>query len=883
MEIDKGAYLEEAAELLAELETALLELEDTPDDHDLVDRVFRAMHTIKGSGAMYGFDAVAEFTHEVETVFDKVREGVVPVSTELINLTLAARDQIRMLLDSETGGPPADLDNGREIIAGLQNLMGDSPAGPNREPSTPAPPQEQIGAGNSVTYRIRFHPHPGLFATGTNPLLLLDELRDLGETSVVAHTEKIPTLDQYDPESCYVYWDVILTTDQGRQAIEDVFIFVEDDCRIDIDVIDEEGIDDEEDYKRLGEILVDKGEIDNDELMRILASQKRIGEVLIEAEVVDADKVAAALVEQQHVRRNREKRREKLKEGSAIRVASERLDKLVDLVGELVIVQARLTQKAGSSEDSELLMIAEEVERLIEELRDSTMSIRMLPIGTLFTKFKRLVRDLSKELGKEVEMIVEGAETELDKTVIDRLNDPLVHLIRNSIDHGVEPPAVRAAAGKPKQGVVRLTAEHSGANVLIRIEDDGAGLDPEVLRKKAVEKGLISPDADLADQELYQLIFAAGFSTASKVTDVSGRGVGMDVVKRSIDSLGGTILIDSEKGRGMAITLKLPLTLAIIDGLLVRIGDGFFVMPLAVVDECIEINREEAARARERNMINFRDEMCAYVSLREQFHINGGQPDIEHVVIVKARDQRVGFGIDRVIGQHQTVIKSLTKVYRDIPGLSGATILGDGTVALILDVNMLLAAAEQQGMERERVCVPPGTAHGRLEMHDKTITEAGLYLTFRLGDELFAIDVNRVREVLEIDAITVVPNAPDFMRGIINVRGSVVPVIDLRAKFGMSPTEKTVHTRVVVMELDLDGELTVVGAMADSVHEVIELTPEVIEPPPRIGSRWRTRFVKGVGKRDEQFILILDIDKVFSHEELTRIESPVEEEGKEAV
>jgi len=687
-------FREEAAELLAELESSLLDLEDRPDDDELVDKVFRALHTIKGSGAMFGFDAIAEFTHEVETVFDLVREGRVKVSGELVSLALAARDQIIGMLevgDQEDGQKDSKAVS---IIAALKALSpaDDSSSSPSAKPMAE---KKHDKADHPRTFRIRFRPHQHLLANGTNPLSLLNELREMGDCAVVAHTEEIPLLDKIDAETCYTYWDIILTTTVGEQQVREVFIFVEDDCELSIKLIDDGlGGDEEYDYKMLGEILIDRGDISDMELKKKLATQKRIGQVLIETKVVNQSKVEAALIEQEYVRTVRRHRQEN-NMGSSIRVGSDKLDKLVDLVGELVTVQARLTRKATDGADPELTLIAEEVERLTEELRDNTMSIRMLPIGTLFEKFKRLVRDLSQDLGKEIEMVVEGAETELDKTVIDTLNDPLVHLIRNSIDHGIEMPADREACGKPKTGIVRLTAEHSGANVLIRIHDDGAGLDPEILRRKALEKGLIAADTELSEQDLYNLIFAAGFSTAKMVTDVSGRGVGMDVVRRAIESLGGTIEISSAQGSGTAITLRIPLTLAIIDGLLVKIGTGFYVMPLAAVEECTEISREEADIAKQRNTMPFRDEMLSYLSLRQQFKINGEMPALEQVVTVKNGDSRIGFGVDRVVGQHQTVIKNLSKVYREVKGISGATILGDGTVALILDVNMLMNIAEQ--------------------------------------------------------------------------------------------------------------------------------------------------------------------------------------------
>ncbi len=695
MSIDqaKETYREEASELLTELEASLLELEEVPDDMDLIGRVFRAMHTIKGSGAMFGFDEIAKFTHEVETVFDQVRNGKLPVTKELISLTLEARDQIRVMLDSAGS---ADVIKSGKIIAGLRALRaGETPAAAAAEPKK-AVAQAAAADCPMITYRIRFQPEPDLFKSGTDPVNLLDELRQLGHHRIVAHTLEIPLLGDIDPESCYTSWDIILTTDRGKEAIRDVFIFVEDMAKIVITVIDDGGTIDEEDhYKKLGEILIEKGDLTADALSQVLGSQKRIGEMLVDAGVVDHGQIEAALAEQQHLKEIREKR-EKVDSTSSIRVSSEKLDSLVNLVGELVTVQARLSQTAAGKNEAELLAISEEVERLTWELRDQTMDIRMLPIGTTFSKFKRLVRDLSKDLGKEIELTTTGAETELDKTVIEKLNDPLVHLIRNCIDHGIELPADREKNGKPRAGSVHLSAMHSGAHVLIEIADDGKGLDAEAIRAKGIEKGLISHDAVLTDKELYALILAPGFSTAKTVTNVSGRGVGMDVVKRAIDELRGTIDITSWQGQGSTITLKLPLTLAIIDGLLVKVGENFFVISLSSVEECVELTQKDVEAAHGKHMANVRGQIVPYIRLRDEFAINDDRPSIEQIVITGNESGRVGFVVDQVIGEHQTVLKSLGSFYKQVEGISGATILGDGTVALILDVNKLYQRIEQK-------------------------------------------------------------------------------------------------------------------------------------------------------------------------------------------
>jgi len=696
MEQAIATYREEAGELLAELETSLLELEENPQDNDLINRVFRAMHTIKGSGAMFGFDDIARFTHEVETVFDQVRNGKLFVTRPLLDLTLQARDQISTMLEASAGGPPADEVLGQQIIAGLQALLPQSapPVAAETKATEPASPQGEMC---QRTFRIRFKPAPDIMLGGTNPLNLLNELRSLGNCEIVTHLDAIPLLADLVPEQCHFYWDIIITTPHGMDALKDVFIFVEDDCDLKIDLINDtcaitaEG---DANYKNLGEILVERGDLSPVEMQKILSMQKRFGELLVEQGILPQSKVEAALLEQQQVRQARQ---EKTVQETAlsIRVPAERLDHLVNLVGELVTVQAHLTQLAADKQDNEIVAVAEEVERLISELRDTTLTMRMLPIGTTFSKFKRLVRDLSSELGKEIELETAGAETELDKTVIEKLNDPLVHLIRNSIDHGIEMPEVRRAAGKPARGTVHLAAEHSGDSVLVTIHDDGAGLNKEAIRAKAIERGLITPASELTDKEIYNLIFAPGFSTAKKVTSVSGRGVGMDVVKKAIEALRGSIDINSTAGKGSVITLKIPLTLAIIETLLVRINDNFFVLPLAMVEECIELTRADVEAAHGRNLAHVRGTLTPYISLREQFGITGSRPEIEQIVIAGVNGTRIGFVVDDVVGEHQTVIKSLGKMYRDVQGISGATILGDGTVALILDPSMLVQGVEQ--------------------------------------------------------------------------------------------------------------------------------------------------------------------------------------------
>ena len=687
--MDADIYKAEALELLDELEAALLELEEQPEDRELVDRVFRALHTIKGSGKMFGFDEVAAFTHDIETTYDAVREGKLAVSPELVSLTLASRDIIRAMVDGEE----VDDEARTEFVCRFQAMHGkpETKAGGDRDKREKKGRPEKR---QTAIYRVRFKPVEDIFQTGTNLVPLFKELAELGESTVICHDETVSVLEDLQPENCYFSWDIVLTTDRGEDAIRDVFIFVEDDCSLEITTIAEgQGDEGQEKHRLLGEILVEKGDISPATLHEILAGKPLLGQTLVKAKAVEQSKIDAALAEQQHVRKLQQVR-EQTAVGS-VRVTADKLDTLVDLVGELVIVQARLSQHASTGDDQTAITIAEEVERLTSELRDNTMGLRLVPIGTTFSKFKRLVRDLSQELGKEAELVMEGGETELDKTVIERLNDPLVHIVRNSIDHGIESPAARQAAGKAKAGLIRLSAVHAGANVVITISDDGAGLNAAKIRAKAVEKGLIVEDAELGDEEIFKLIFEPGFSTAGIVSDVSGRGVGMDVVQRGVSSLRGTIEVSSQPGIGTDIVIRLPLTMAIIDGLLVEIGDEQYVIPQAAVLECFAQSREDIDRAHGNDVINVRGHMLPYVCMRKRFGIAGDMPPSRRVVLCEANGKSIGLAVDRVIGNHQTVIKPLADVYKSISCISGATILGDGTVALILDVAEFTAASQK--------------------------------------------------------------------------------------------------------------------------------------------------------------------------------------------
>ena len=509
---------------------------------------------------------------------------------------------------------------------------------------------------------------------------------------MISDFSAVPELESIEPEDCYCAWEAVLSTDQGIDSIRDVFIFVEGQGKLSIEYLG-----DAESYaeggKKLGEILLERGAIAPEALDGALKSQRKLGEVLVESNAVNAATLQAALAEQEHIKRAQERR---LDASASVRVASEKLDQLVDLVGELVTLQARLSRTAGQLEDASLASISEQLERLVSQLRDNAMSVRMLPIGSTFSKFRRVVRDLSRDLGKDVELLTQGEETELDKTIIERLNDPLVHIIRNSLDHGIELPADRKQAGKSERGIISLCASHSGATVEIEIRDDGKGMDLAAIRQKARERGLLGPTEEISDQEALQLVFKPGFSTAKNVSAVSGRGVGMDVVKREIDALGGSVSLSNWPGAGSSVMLSIPLTLAIIEGLLVRIGEERYVMPLATVEACVEHPEQEQSEESSAALMPYRGDLIPVVDLRSAFLVPGTQPPRRQVVVTNDQGERSGFVVDAVIGDNQTVIKPLGRVFKDADGVSGATILGDGTVALIIDHRRVCDSARRQ-------------------------------------------------------------------------------------------------------------------------------------------------------------------------------------------
>ncbi|MES0874579.1 chemotaxis protein CheA [Sinimarinibacterium thermocellulolyticum] len=642
-------FFDESAEGLDAMESALLRL--TPDGADLetINGIFRAAHSIKGGAATFGFSAVAGFTHLLETLLDQLRSGKRATTPEAIDVLLRSVDVLRGLLDDARAGRADDAGAAESLSVELRRLL-DGPAAVAAAPTSaplPGPAPARIG------WKIHFAPHASLFASGNDPLRILRELQRLGEYRVTCAIERLPALEDCVPETCYLAWDITLRGDCPRDAVAEVFAWVEDECALGIEPLDS-------------------------------APAASPTPALAPARAA----VAAARSEPAR------------SDGASIRVATEKIDSLVNLVGELVITQAMLQQLANGLDPvqhEKLFTGLSQLERNTRSIQEAVMATRMLPVDFVFSRFPRMVRDLAGKLGKQVRMLTSGEQTEIDKGVIERIADPLTHLVRNAIDHGIELPDERLAAGKDAIGTLRLSASHQGGHIVVEVADDGRGLDRARILAKASERGLAASEA-MSDAEVWQLIFAPGFSTAESVTDVSGRGVGMDVVKKNIEALNGVVEISSERGRGMRVTIRLPLTLAILDGMSVAVGEEVFILPLGAVVESLQPRPEQVKRmAQQGTVVRVRNEYLPLVDLREWFGLPGTRTAAHEaiVVIVEAESRKLALQIDDLVGQQQVVIKSLEANYRRVRGVSGATILGDGRVALIVDVSAVVRLFSQ--------------------------------------------------------------------------------------------------------------------------------------------------------------------------------------------
>jgi two-component system chemotaxis sensor kinase CheA len=651
------------------------------------------MHTLKGNSNMFGFEALGHLTHHLETLYEAVRDGSKPLTPPLLEVTLAAVDHFKCLLADPAFAQESTRQGHTRITWQVEALLNGEDARPPAPAAPVAPPITVPTVPH--TFLITFRPAPGAFAAGANPLFLLDELAHLGRCHAIPRTHEVPDLAGLDPARAYLYWEILLATAAGETAVRDAFMFVPEGTAWTVRAVAPSDLFEAPALAAwLAERAGSEKEIEPAELQAFRQAEPVAQP---EAPAVEKTEAAHAFPEKAPTQKTALERpaRKEITVPHAdagttsIRVASDKLDGLMNLVSELVTTQARLSLYAEQNALPELIAIAENVEKISRQLRDNTFSICLIPLETMVVRFQRLVRDLSHELGKEVAFVTEGTDTELDKTIIENLADPLLHILRNSIDHGIENADVRRQKGKPAQGTILLKAFYSGAHVHIQVKDDGAGINPRRVREKALSRGLIHADAVLSDKEIFDLIFLPGFSTAAAVTDVSGRGVGMDVVRRKIADLRGEVEVQSAVDAGTTLTIKLPLTLSILDGLLVGIGDTRFVIPLSVVGKCYEIDHARLVSTYN-NVVRLDGEAIPYFYLRDEFEITSEAPAIEKVVIIRYEDKQVGLTVDEIVGEYQAVLKPLGKLYRNQEMVSGASILGDGTIALVLDTNKII-------------------------------------------------------------------------------------------------------------------------------------------------------------------------------------------------
>ncbi|EGH31872.1 chemotaxis protein CheA [Pseudomonas syringae pv. aptata] len=670
-------FIVEARELLQAMEESLLQLESEPGDQDAIGAVFRAAHTIKGSAGLFGLTPIVSFTHIVEDVLDRLREGSVSVNAELIAVLLKSGDHMLELIDvvasrGQQMQQPA-LEREAALRQALQVFQAPASAGAADNASASVVSDDEPSA--EVLWHISLRFGVDVFRNGMDPLSFLRYLNTLGQmVQVTTVTDSIPAVEAWDPESCHLGFEIDFRSAAGHAAINEVFDFVREDCAVEITPVNETP----DHVEPTGTELVSQPEHSP-----MVAS----GELLGDQRAVPRTPATATATA---VERPSSGSEQKNKDGRYVRVNADKLDELINLVGELVIASAGASLLAKSCDNDPLQEASSTVSGLVEQILDGALHLRMIPIGDTFNRFRRVVRDVSQELGKDIDLIINGAETELDKTVVEKIGDPLMHLLRNSMDHGIESAEARRAAGKPAKGHLSLNAYHDSGSIVIEIADDGAGLNRERILDKAQQRGLVAAGASLTDQEIYNLIFEPGFSTAEAVTNLSGRGVGMDVVKRNITLLRGTVDLDSQPGQGTIVRIRLPLTLAIINGFLVGIDQSTYVIPLDMVQECIELDEHNRQLTRDSGYLDLRGEVLPLVYLRDHFNHEGPAARRQNVVVVRYAEHKAGLVVDELLGEFQTVIKPLGKLFGALRGISGSTILGSGAVALILDIPALL-------------------------------------------------------------------------------------------------------------------------------------------------------------------------------------------------
>ena len=688
------SFLEESFEGLELMETGLLNLK--AGDHEAINSIFRAAHSIKGGAGTFGFDSVTEFTHLVETLLDEMRDGRREIKPKDIEILLTSVDCMRLLIEAARDDEDYDEEKVTQTTKQLSQTLTNNDTSSEVQSEQPTQ-NDDNSAENEVndelsTYQIHFVPEHNLAKTGNDPLFLFNALADLGELTTVANTGELPALTDIDPQELYLSWNLTLKTNASKEDVLEVFEWVEDECLLEVTLIETE---------TQSKTLTEQVQSSTVEPSKNQENSTNESSVITQPQNTTPNVTAIESTE------GRTKTKAKV-EVSSIRVGVDKVDNLINLVGELVITQSMLSELGSDFQMNKIERLTSGLEQLLQntkELQESVMRIRMLPISFAFNRFPRLVHDLANKTGKEMELVIKGEQTELDKTVMEQIGDPLVHLVRNAVDHGIEPSDIRLANGKPEKGTISLDAYHQGGNIVIEIADDGGGINRQKVFAKAVEKGIVEPNATLTDPQVFDLLFEPGFSTADQVTDISGRGVGMDVVKRNIKSLGGRIQVESTIGEGSCFKVNLPLTLAILDGQLVNVGTETYIIPLISIVESLQVDRELINKVSgDMALYRLRDENVPILPVYQLFGLTTEFTEIDNalLVVVEADGQKVGLMVDHLLAQQQVVIKSLKDNYQQVIGISGATILGDGSVAMILDIPGMIQMALTYAQKKQQ-------------------------------------------------------------------------------------------------------------------------------------------------------------------------------------
>lgn len=697
MEQLKQKFLEEASELLLELESALLNLDKDQENPEYINQVFRVMHSLKGSGAMFGFNILSSFAHHLEDSFDLVREKKLKVTRALIDATFDSIEIFKSLLKDDSEVSEGAL-NERDKMLEYLNAIASSKVVVKAENENIIIEKidDNITETNNTdsvpTWFISFEPGRNVMKDGSNPLYMIDELAELGSLKVFLNTVKIPDMVNLTPDESYVLWNMLLVTNYGEDEIKDVFLFVEDNSNILVEKVADFNIFDLPEAEELFQLFNEKEYFSEKELKKILNKKSVLGNISNDLLVNDTNQEDEAEKIYKHKTADRKIESPSL---NTIRVSSYKLDKLMDLVSEVITTQARLEHFNEIEPDSELAAITEAYQKLSRQLRENVLDMRLIPVNNLLHPFRRLIRDLSNEYDKEIEFVTKGTDTELDKSIIEKLTDPIMHIIRNSFDHGIESKEERIKKGKPTKGEILFEAYYSGASIVINISDDGAGLNLERIRRKAVSKGIIRENAELTNRELSHLIFYPGFTTNDRITDISGRGVGMDVVKKNIEELRGEIDLISTPNKGTTIRISLPLTLSIIDGLLVYVNSVRYIVQMDNIKRIYKVTQEEVVSCRD-NVIVKDGKQIPFINLTEKFAQDAATvPPPQYMLVIYHEEMEVGLLINKIVGKYQAVIKPLGKYLRKMEIFSGASILGDGSIAIVMDINKIVSNLQE--------------------------------------------------------------------------------------------------------------------------------------------------------------------------------------------